>query len=51
MGIAAFLGLVVVLGMIGGVLIYFLRQTLNTEDSRKIDPYEEQDFNKKDLHL
>ena len=40
MGIATTIGLVVMLAMIMGILIYFLRQALDSSDSTKIDSHD-----------
>jgi hypothetical protein len=32
------IGFIICLGIVGGTLVYFLRGTLNTEDSTRIDP-------------
>ncbi|BCB02354.1 hypothetical protein [Bacillus sp. KH172YL63] len=40
MGVTITIGLIVMLGMIMGILIYFLRQALDSDDSKKIDTYD-----------
>jgi hypothetical protein len=32
------IGFIICLGFVGGILVYFLRGTLNSEDSTRIDP-------------
>ncbi len=41
MGITITIGLIVMLGMIMGILIYFLRQALDSNDAKKIDSYDQ----------
>jgi uncharacterized membrane protein SpoIIM required for sporulation len=43
MGILTTIGFIVFLGMILGVLIYFLRQALDTNDSKRIDSPKDHD--------
>jgi hypothetical protein len=32
------IGFIICLGLVGGIIVYFLRGTLNSEDSTRIDP-------------
>jgi hypothetical protein len=32
------IGFIICLGLVGGTLVYVLRETLNSEDSTRIDP-------------
>ncbi|MGR3762671.1 hypothetical protein [Rossellomorea sp. NS-SX7] len=43
MGILTTIGFIVFLGMILGVLIYFLRQALDSNDSKRIDAHKDHD--------
>jgi uncharacterized membrane protein SpoIIM required for sporulation len=43
MGILTTIGFIVFLGMILGVLIYFLRQALDSNDSKRIDEHKDHD--------
>lgn len=44
MGITITIGLIVMLGMIMGILIYFLRQALDSNDAKKIDSHDHDHF-------
>ncbi len=44
MGIVIAIGFIGVLGMIMGILIYFLRQALDSKDSTKIDSHDKDHF-------
>lgn len=32
------IGFVICLGFVGGTMVYFLRESLNSEDAKRIDP-------------
>ncbi|WP_409253107.1 hypothetical protein V1502_04005 [Bacillus sp. SCS-153A] len=44
MGILVVIGLAFVLLFIGGFFVYFLKSSLNTEDSTSVDPVPQEDW-------